>query len=124
MSVTRASGGTASRPSGNVGIAASPGVGACAPGSRGAGTGVGVVPVAGACPGSAGGKSPFGSSGAGACAMTPAASKPAAAISIAAHERASASPRIRVAYFFVPKSTVGGLLIAASFSTENCGRCL
>ena len=124
MSVTRASGGTASRPSGSVGMAVSPGAGACAPASRGTGDGAwfGVVPLAGACPGSAGGKSPFGSSGAGACAKAPAASVLAAAIIHAAHQRAR--PRIRGAYFLVPKSTVGGLLIAASFSTENCGRCL
>jgi hypothetical protein len=115
--VTRASGGTASRPSGRVGMAAS-GAGR---GARGAGTGAGAVD--GALPGNAGGNTPFGNSAGACCALTPPTSSPAATASAAAQNRARRG--IGDGYFFgAPKSTVGGLLIAASFSTANCGRCL
>ncbi len=67
------------------------------------------------------GKIPFGRSG-DCCAPDGATSASVNAASNAARViRCTGRPVGRRTYFFVvPKSTVGGLLIVASFSTENC----
>ena len=118
-SVTGAAGGIASRPSGSRGSSR-----AGCEGAGGEGAGVafgcagGAAEVAGAEPP---GKIPLGRSGA-CCAPTGAMSTSVRAASAAARairciDRSAAG---RTYFFVVPKSTVGGLLIVASFSTANC----
>ena len=105
MSVTRASGGTANVPSGKVGAGAA-GFEVSELGCVGTDEPEGANPFGNSC----------GWASTGEDSTIAAQKSPAIALTLRALE-----PMRNAYFFFVPKSTVGGLLIAPSSATENCG---